>query len=76
MINDGCDLLVWVNTGKDNKHNFTVYYNGDYQFNLRYNKPGWESKTVRVVNPAPVNQCIVIQVTKELEKKINFSLPV
>jgi len=67
--NDASLKLVWVSVNHENKNEYTVYFEGDYQFHLRKTNSGWENESIRVGAKA-VNQVIVSQVVKELEKKI------
>jgi|SRR5665213_175363 len=69
-IGSGTSLkLVWASVNPENVNEYSVYFEGDYQFTLRKTKSGWENKSVRV-GAAPVNPIIVNQVVKELEKQL------
>lgn len=67
--NDSSLKLVWVSINPENKNEYTVYFEGDYQFHLRKTNSGWKNESVREGARA-VNQVIANQVVKELEKKI------
>jgi len=69
-IGNGASLkLVWLSVNPENKNEYSVYFEGDYQFHLRKTNSGWENESVRV-GAGPVNQVIVSQVVKELKRKI------
>ena len=65
------ELLIWISANYEKEYSYTVYFNGDYQFDLREKDGVWESRSVRIVNPNSVDAGIVDLIVKELKEKIN-----
>lgn len=61
------NILVWVGVKEDKEYNYTIYFDGSYQFELRKKDGQWQSRSVRVIEPNPINQDIVNLVVGELE---------
>jgi hypothetical protein len=70
-IKDGSQkLLVWAAQSEENKNEFSIHYEGDYQFHLEKTSSGWTSWTIRENEPNPIIEHIVKEVSKYLNEKI------
>jgi len=63
-------LLVWAAQSEENKNQFSVHFEGDYQFHIEKTNLGWRSWTIREYDPNPIIVPIVKEVTKYLNGKI------
>ena len=61
------DLNQGISLDPENKNEYSVNFEGDYQFHLIRSKAGWENKSVRM-GAGPVDKFIVSQVINELER--------
>ena len=63
-------LLVWAAQSEENKNEFSVHFEGDYQFHLEKINSHWISWTISEYEPDPTIVPIVKEVTKYLNEKI------
>ncbi len=71
IIDQKKELVVWVAyRDLDKDFPYSVCFNGDYQFSLGRENRVWKSKSVRIIDPHPINPAIVEMVTNELESRI------
>jgi hypothetical protein len=64
------NLLIWIGYREGNDYPYSVHFDGDYQFYLKEGESKWESMSVRMIDPVPVDQEIVDKVVHELQKRI------
>ncbi|KAA9037123.1 hypothetical protein FW778_16970 [Ginsengibacter hankyongi] len=63
------NMLVWVAYREGDDYPYSIHFDGDYQFNLKEGKPNWESISVRMIDPAPIDREIVHKVVHECKKE-------
>ena len=70
-LRDGSqELLVWAAQSEENKKEFAVHFEGDYQFHLEKTSSGWTSWTIRESGLNPIIKLVVKEVSRYLDEKI------
>lgn len=49
---------------------YTVYYNGDYRFEMKKVRGAWHAKTVRQINPEIIDENLVAIISKMIDGQI------
>jgi hypothetical protein len=64
------DGYMVYSKGKGTCKGYTVYYKGDYRFEMRKIAGAWQAKTVRHRNPEVIDENLVIKIGKIIDAKI------
>ncbi len=73
--NLGSQLMnIWVfeTQWEDRSMLYTVYYKGDYQFEMKKIDGGWQARTVRQANNCSIDEQLVAKIGKMIDTRIRL----
>ncbi len=69
----GTHTNIWIKeTDSDGEHIYSIYFNGNYRFEMKKDGTGWFWRTRRVVEPEEINEKLAVEIGRLLDRELQY----